>query len=155
MSASDTSHRRAFRATGVVATLVAVLLFILTSCPSNRDGAPGQLASARDDTIAAAKSSALTLDLWIQGRSTEQLTCVLLTDARDHVAQTYEVVATLDTDDPVDVDRKEMLLGAMTDVIDLLEDADAVVSGLTSHPDPESVRRWLLDGADALDRDYR
>ena len=48
---STPGGRRALRALTVVLVLAGALAFILTSCPSNRDGMPGQLASAKDDVI--------------------------------------------------------------------------------------------------------
>ena len=54
--------------------LVALLALVLTSCPSNRDGMPGQLATAKEETQSAARSGALALQLWAQHRSTRDLT---------------------------------------------------------------------------------
>lgn len=41
--------------------LAGVLLFVLTSCPSNRDGMPGRLASAMEETLVKALSSPAAL----------------------------------------------------------------------------------------------
>ena len=51
------------RAAATLAVAIGVFGFILTSCPSNRDGMPGQLASAKDESVSAARSAALALDL--------------------------------------------------------------------------------------------
>ena len=67
---STPGGRRALRALTVVLVLAGALAFILTSCPSNRDGMPGQLASAKDDAQSAARSGALALQLWARHRST-------------------------------------------------------------------------------------
>ena len=78
--------------TGMV-VLVAVLALVLTSCPSNRDGMPGQLATAKEETQSAARSAALALQLWAQHRSTRDLTCVQLADARDEIGQGLPAVS--------------------------------------------------------------
>jgi hypothetical protein len=61
--------------------LIVGLGLLLTRCPSNRDGMPGQLAQAMEETSAAARSGALALDLWVQHRSTSQLASVQISDA--------------------------------------------------------------------------
>jgi hypothetical protein len=82
----------------VRAALLLALLFVglgllLTRCPANRDGMPGQLAQAMEETTAAARSGALALDMWAQRRSSAQLTSVQLTDARDEVIKAYKTIA--------------------------------------------------------------
>src|SRR6478735_10671823 len=96
---------------------VAVLLvlwliglgLLLTRCPANRDGMPGQLAQSMDETVGAARTGALALDLWLQRRSTDQLTSVQLSDARDEVVKAYKGIAELKAEDPVDIGRQRML----------------------------------------------
>ena len=135
--------------------LAAMLAFVLTSCPSNRDGMPGQLASAKDETQSAARSAALALQLWGQGRSTRALACVQLSDARDEVVKAYQGIATLKAEDPVDLGRQALLTRTMTDLIGTLNDANAAVRALPGLPDPRILSRHLADGVDALERDYR
>jgi hypothetical protein len=135
--------------------LAAMLAFVLTSCPSNRDGMPGQLASAKDETQSAARSAALALQLWAQGQSPRDLTCVQLSDARDEVVKAYQGIAILKAQDPVDLGRQALLTRTMTDVIGTLNDANAAVRALPGRPDPRILGRHLTEGADTLERDYR
>jgi hypothetical protein len=134
--------------------LVAVLALVLTSCPSNRDGMPGQLATAKEETQSAARSAALALQLWAQHRSTRDLTCVQLADARDEIVKAYGGIATLKAEDPVDLGRQAMLAHTMTDLIGALNDANAAVRALPGRPDPQALGQQLLAGADALERNY-
>jgi hypothetical protein len=136
-------------------TLAAVLVFVLTSCPSYRDGVAGQLDSAKDDTLSAARSAALAIDLWSRHRSTEDLTCVQLSDARDEVVKALKDVATLKAQNQTDLDHQRLLSRAMSDVTDTLTQASAAVRAVGRQPDPRSFGRALLDGADALERAYR
>ena len=147
--------RRALRALTVVLVLAGALAFILTSCPSNRDGMPGQLASAKDDAQSAARSGALALQLWARHRSTRELTAVQLADARDEVVKAYQGIATLKAEDPTDLARQTLLTHSMTEMVGTLNDANAAVRALPGRPDPSASRQRLLDAADALERDYR
>jgi hypothetical protein len=135
--------------------LLAVLAFILTSCPSNRDGMPGQLATAKDETQSAARSAALSLQLWQEDRSTRDLTSVQMADARDEIVKAYGGIATLKAEDPVDLARQRLLTRSMTELVATLNAANAAVRALPGQSDPRSLRQRLLDGADALERDYR
>jgi hypothetical protein len=63
-------YRRMVRAAAILAALVAALAFVLTSCPSNRDGMPGQLAAAKEEAQSAARSGRF---LWSCGRMAGQL----------------------------------------------------------------------------------
>jgi hypothetical protein len=47
------------RAAAAVVVVIALPLLILTSCPANRDGMPGRLATAMEETVAAARSGVL------------------------------------------------------------------------------------------------
>ena len=143
------------RAAAVVVVVIALPLLILTSCPANRDGMPGRLAAAMEETVAAARSGALALQLWSQDRSTRQLVNVQLTDARDEVTKAYQGIAELRAEDPNDVRRQAMLTASMTTIIGDLNAASAAVRGLPDQPDPRELHRRLLDGADTLQRDYR
>ncbi|MCW2557288.1 MAG: hypothetical protein JWP55_1252 [Mycobacterium sp.] len=135
--------------------IAAALALVLTSCPSNRDGMPGQLATAKEDTQSAARSAALALQMWAQHTSTRNLTCVQLADARDEVVKAYRGIATLKAEDPVDLGRQAMLTRAMTDVVDTLAGANAAVRALPAGLDPRTLGQRLVDEADALERDYR
>jgi hypothetical protein len=150
-----TSRRSSTRVAAGLLVLAAVLAFILTSCPSNRDGMPGQLATAKDDTQSAARSAALALQLWEQHRSTRDLTAVQLADARDEIVKAYQGIATLKAEDPVDLGRQSLLTHSMTEVIGTLNDANAAVRALPGRSDPRTLGRRLLDSVDALERDYR
>lgn len=138
-----------------IAGMNAMLAFILTSCPSNRDGMPGRLAQAQEETETAARSGALALDLWAQGRSTRHLTAVQLTDARDNVISAFDGVADLRADDPTDVQRQHVLTQAMTDIAARLNSANASIRALPAQPSPQDLQRELTAAADALARDYR
>jgi hypothetical protein len=135
--------------------LVAVLLFVLTSCPSYRDGMSGQLFSAKDDTLSAARSAALAIELWSRHQSTEDLTCVQLSDARDEVVKAYEDIATLKAQNPTDLARQALLTRTTSEVGDLLNDASAAVRAVPGQPDPRTLGQRLTASADALERDYR
>jgi len=133
----------------------AMLAFILTSCPSQRDGMSGQLATAKDETQSAARSGALAIDMWVQRRSTRNLTSVQLGDARDEVVEAYGTIAALKATNSVDLDRQAVLARAMARMIDVLGDANAAVRTVSGQPDPRALRQSLLARADALERDYR
>ncbi len=143
------------RAALLLMLLVVGLGLLLTRCPANRDGMPGQLAQAMEETTAAARSGALALDLWTQQRSTAQLTSVSLSDAREDVVKAYEGIADLKADDPVDVDRQHMLTQSMTTIIGQLNAASATVRDVSTEPSVERARTDLMASADALERGYR
>lgn len=144
----------------VRAALLLVLLFLglgllLTRCPANRDGMPGQLAQAMEETTGAARSGALALGLWEQRRSTTQLASVQLSDARDEVTKAYKGIAELKADDPVDVQRQRMLTESMTTIIGQLNAAAATIREVTTQPSAGSARADLVAAADALESGYR
>ena len=143
------------RATLLLMLLVVGVGLLLTRCPANRDGMPGQLAQAMEETTAAARSGALALDLWTQQRSTAQLTSVSLSDAREDVVKAYEGIADLKADDPADVDRQHMLTQSMTTIIGQLNAASATVREVSTEPSAERARADLMASADALERGYR
>ena len=116
---------------------------------------PGQLAQSMEETTAAARSGALSLDLWTQRRATAHLTSVSLSDARDEVVRAYKGIADLRADDPVDLHRQRMLTGSMTSIIGQLNAAVATVRTITSQPSAEKVRSDLIASADALESGYR
>lgn len=128
---------------------------LLTRCPANRDGMPGQLAQAMQETTAAARSGALALDLWTHRRSTAQLTSVQLSDARDEVVSAYKGIADLEADDPVDIERQRMLTDSMTAIIGQLNAARAAIRGVTAEPASEKARDQLRASADMLESRYR
>jgi hypothetical protein len=146
--------KSAFRPVAALFALAALLGLILTSCPSNRDGMPGQLASAKQEVESACRSGVLAVGLWRDGRSTEQLASVQLGDARDEVVKAYRGIATLTADDPVDLGRQQFLTASMTTIIVRLNAAIAVVQSLVDEP-PGAVHQRLVDAADTLKRDYR
>jgi hypothetical protein len=151
-------HRERLRRVRAGVLFVVLLVgigLLLTQCPSNRDGMPGQLAQSMDETVTAARSGAFALDLWIQRRSTAQLTSVQLTDARTDVVKAYKGIADLRASDPVDIGRQRMLLDAMTAIIGQLNAAAATVRRVTSAPTPAQSRGDLLASADKLETGYR
>src|SRR6185436_2527605 len=97
---------RRFRAVLALGLLIVGLGLLLTQCPANRDGMPGQLAQSMDETVTAARSGALALDMWIKQRSTNQLVSVQISDARDEVVKAYKGIADLQAEDPTDIDRQ-------------------------------------------------
>jgi hypothetical protein len=154
-AARDRTWMRVVRVGAGMLAIAVVLAFILTSCPSNRDGMPGQLSTAKEETQSAARSAALALQMWAQHASTRNLTSVQMADCRDQVVKAYRGIATLEAEDPVDLGRQLMLTRAMTDVIGTLNDANAAVRALPGQPDPRVLGQRLADDADALERDYR
>jgi hypothetical protein len=116
---------------------------------------PGQLAQSMDETVTSARSSVLALDLWLQRRSTNQLTSVQISDARDEVVKAYKGIAELKAEDPVDVGRQRMLTQAMTQIIGQLNAASATLRAVTTEPRLDAVRAALLASADALESGYR
>jgi hypothetical protein len=146
---------RRWRVVAIFAVFVVGLGLLLTQCPSNRDGMPGQLAQAMDETTVAARSGAYALDLWIQRRSTAQFTAVALTDARDEVVNAYKGIAELKAEDPVDIGRQRMLTESMTAVITQLNAAAATIRHVTHEPPAERARDELRASADALESSYR
>ncbi|OBF94488.1 hypothetical protein A5790_10385 [Mycobacterium sp. 852002-51152_SCH6134967] len=148
------AHNRV-RIAAVLLLMASVLALILTSCPSNRDGMPGKLASAKEETESAARTGAQALDLWIQRRSTRNLAAVQLSDARDQVVQSYSGIAVLRAEDPQDLRRQSLLTETMTTLIGQLNAANAAVRALDGQPDARQLRRSMLDVVDHLTATYR
>jgi hypothetical protein len=146
------SHR--IRVVLLAVCLVGTALLV-TRCPANRDGMPGQLATAVEETAAAARSGALALDLWTRQRASAALTSVTLSDARRQVATAYEGIAELRAEDPVDVGRRRMLTGAMTQIIGDLDTASASVRGVGAPVAGPVLRERLLGDARGLESRYR
>lgn len=109
--------RRLPRAAVGLLALAAMLAFVLTSCPSNRDGVPGELATAKDETQSAARSAALALDMWTQHGSTRNLTRVQVSDSRDQIVKAYQTVASLTAESSADLNRQALLTRTMTELI--------------------------------------
>jgi hypothetical protein len=143
------------RAIVVITLIVVGLGLLLTRCPSNRDGMPGQLAQSMEETATAARTGAMALDMCIGRRSTSQLAGVQLSDARDEVLKAYKGIADLSAQDPVDVRRQRMLTESMTTIIGQLNAAAATVRHITSEPTVEKARADLMASADALESGYR
>ena len=146
---------RRWRAVALLAAFFVGLGLLLTQCPANRDGMPGQLAQSMDETVTAARSGALALDMWIKQRSTNQLVSVQISDARDEVVKAYKGIADLQAEDPTDIDRQRMLIGSMTAIIGQLNAASAMIRDVTTQPSPEKARDDLTAAADALESGYR
>ena len=142
--------------TGLLLALVLLAFgLLLTRCPTNRDGMPGQLAQAMDETTGAARGSALALSEWIDRRATAQVTSVALSDSRNEVVKAYKNVAELRAEDPVDIGRQQMLTQSMTIIIGQLNAASATVRNITSIPTAERARNDLLASATSLESKYR
>lgn len=146
---------RRIRAALLAALMVAALALLLTRCPANRDGMPGQLASAMEETVSAARSGALALDLRLRDRSTPQLASVQVSDARDEVVKAYKGIAELKADDPADIARQKLLTESMTTIIGQLNAASATLREITVTPDLGRLRAELVASADALESGYR
>ncbi|MGV0741551.1 hypothetical protein [Mycolicibacterium sp. XJ870] len=153
--AHDGERRRQLRAALLAALCIAALGLLLTRCPANRDGMPGQLAQAMEETVAAARSGALALDLRLQDRSTPQLASVQLSDARDEVVNAYKGIAELRAEDPVDVERQKLLTESMTTIIGQLNTASSRIREITGEPPLDLLRSDLLASADTLETRYR
>jgi hypothetical protein len=147
-------RRHRFRALLVLGIIAIGFGLLLTQCPANRDGMPGQLAQSMKETASAARSGALALDLWLQGRSTTRLTSVQISDARQDVARAYKETADRGDDDPADLRRQQMLTESMTSIIGQLNAASARLRQVTTGPDPASIRDSLLASAEALEHGY-
>lgn len=135
--------------------MAGALALVLTSCPSNRDGMPGQLATAKEETESAARSGALALELWIAHRSPRNLAAVQLSDARDQVAQSYSGIAVLRAEDPQDLRRQSLLTETMTTLIGELNAANAAVRAVDGQPDARQLRQSMLDVIAHLTASYR
>ncbi|WKG05156.1 hypothetical protein [Mycolicibacterium sp. HK-90] len=153
--ARDEDRPRRIRVAIIAALLIAALAVLLTQCPANRDGTPGQLAKAMEETVAAARSGAYALDLRLRDRTTPQVVSVQISDAREEVVKAYEGIADLKADDPVDLDRQRMLTEVMTTVIGQLGSASARVREITAEPDLAALRDQLRASADELEAGYR
>jgi hypothetical protein len=139
----------------LLVVVVVGLGLLLTRCPANRDGMPGQLAQAMEETTAATRSGVLALDLWMQQRSTTQLASVQISDARDEVTKAYKGIADLKAEDPIDLGRQRMLTEAMTAIIGQLNAASAVLRDITREPAVEAVRAELERLSHELETGYR
>ncbi|OBF30343.1 hypothetical protein A5724_24345 [Mycobacterium sp. ACS1612] len=146
---------RRWRTGAVLVAIFVAFGLLLTRCPANRDGMPGQLAQSMEESTGAARSGALALDMWLQRRSTTALTSVALTDARDEVVKAFKGIAELRAEDPVDVDRQRMLAQSMTDIIAQLNAAGASIRDVTKAPPAQKARDDLRAAADALESAYR
>ncbi|MHC9291501.1 hypothetical protein ACRCUN_03495 [Mycobacterium sp. LTG2003] len=146
---------RRIRAVVLTALLIAALGLLLTRCPANRDGMPGQLASAMEETVSAARSAAMALDLRQQNRSTPQLASVQISDARSDVVKAYQGIAELKADDPADVARQKFLTESMTTIISRLNAASATLREVSATPDLGRLRADLVAAADKLETGYR
>jgi hypothetical protein len=147
--------RRILRGLVVAVVLAAILVFSLTSCPSNRDGTSSQLSTAKEETQSTARSAALALELWGQHRSTRNLTSVQLSDARDEMVKAYQDVASLTAESYADLGRQNMLIQTMAGLIGTLNDAGAAVRGVSPASDPKALGQHLAESADTPERDYR
>jgi hypothetical protein len=143
------------RAMLLIVVVVVGLGLLLTRCPANRDGMPGQLATSMEETTSAARSGVLALDLWMQGRSTTKLASVQISDARDAVTKAYKGIADLKADDPVDVERQRMLMEAMTKIIGQLNAASAALRNVTREPSVQALRAELERSSHELETGYR
>ena len=143
------------RAVFLLIVVVVGLGLLLTRCPANRDGMPGQLAQAMEETTSAARSGVLALDLWMQQRSTRQLASVQISDARDEVSNAYKGIADLRAEDATDLERQRMLTQSMTAIIGQLNAASAALRHITREPTAQAVRAELEQLSHELETRYR
>lgn len=153
--ADSAGNRGGIKTIVLVALLLVGLGLLLTCCPANRDGMPGQLAQAMEETAAAARSGAYALDLRMRDRTTPQLASVQISAAREDITKAYQGIADLRAEDPVDLDRQKFLTGAMTTMIAQLNAASARVRGVAAEPELSALRAQLLASAQALEAGYR
>lgn len=149
------NRRRHLRTVLLTGLMIVALGLMLTRCPSNRDGMPGQLAQAMEETVIAARSGALALDLRIRDRTNRQLASVQISDATEDVLKAYKGIADLEADDPVDIERQRLLTTAMTDLIGTLNTASARVREIIAEPPLPRLRDDLVAAADSLESGYR
>jgi len=142
--------RRVVRIATAFFALAAFIAFALTSCPSQRDGIPGQLATAAGEAESAARSAALALTLWEEGRSTRPLLGVQLADARDEVASALGGLAGMRPTQPAELDGQRELTGVMADLIVNLDTAVAAARRLPGQPSSQILAQRLLEAADVL-----
>lgn len=142
--------RRVVRITVVLVAVAAFIAFALTSCPGQRDGVPGQLASAAGEAESGTRSAALALTLWEQHRSTRSLLSVQLADARDEVASAANGLSELRPRQPAELDGQRHLTTVMATVLVDLDTAVAGARELPGQPEPESLTQRLLAAADVL-----
>lgn len=147
--------RRRYVRIALLVVLCVALGLLLARCPTNRDGTPGRLAQAMEETTAAARSGALALDLRRRDRSTLALAAVQISDARDEAVSAFQGIAELRAEDPVDVGRQRMLTESITAIIAELSTASASVRGLADQPPLDAVHDRLLMLARALETRYR
>ena len=91
----------------------------------------------------------------IAQRTTDQLTSVALSDARDEVVKAYKGIAELKADDAADIGRQHMLTGSMTGIVTQLNAAVATIRHVATRPSLEKARDQLRSSADALENGYR
>ena len=77
-----------------------------------------------------------------------------LGDARDQVVKAYKGVATLDAQNPTDLDRQQFLTASMATMIATLNASTALVHSVQHEPGPGVLRQRLPATADTLARDY-
>jgi hypothetical protein len=142
--------RRGVRIAVRLVAIAAFVAFALTSCPSHRDGVAGQLASAAGEAESAARSAALALTLWEQGRSTRPLLSVQLTDARDEVAGAADGLAGLRPTGVAELDSQRELWNLMAGLIFDLDTAVAAALELPGQPAPQVLAQRILVAADTL-----
>jgi hypothetical protein len=148
------ARARRLRAVLLLALILVGAGLLLTRCPANRDGMPGRLSQAMQETTSAARSAAFALEMLMQERSTAQLTSVQLSDSRDEVIKAYKGIAELRAEDPVDIQRQRMLTESMTTILGTLNAASANVRDVSPQPTAGQARDDLLAAADALESGY-
>jgi hypothetical protein len=143
-------RRKRWRQIVIAVVLLVFAGLLLRACPAIRDGVPGQLAKAQQDSESATHSGLLAVRLWSAHRSTRALAAVQVQDARDEVAKAFKEVAALTTDTDADRLRQRGLTAAMTEAIDTLNDAGATIRGVPSSADPTTIAQRLEEAASGL-----
>src|SRR4051812_4759107 len=121
-----------------VALMVGAGLLVLAS-PSVRDGVPGQLTQAQEESESATRTGVLAMQLWRDHRSTGTLAAVQLGDASEQVTKAYEEIATLTPETEGTLRRQQALTATMAEAVAALNGARALVRGMP-----------LRDGVDAV-----
>jgi biopolymer transport protein ExbD len=134
---------RIARRVGFGVVLVVALGFLMLALPSVRDGVPGQLSQAEQESESATRTGVLAIQLWRENRSTGALAAVQLADASEQVTKAYEEIATLTPDTDGDLRHQQALTATMTEAVAALNGASALVRGVSSPDGVDAVGQRL------------
>lgn len=137
---------RIARRVGFGVMLVVALGLLMLALPSVRDGVPGQLTQAEQESESATRTGVLAIQLWRENRSTGALAAVQLADASEQVTKAYEEIATLTPDTDGDLRHQQALTVTMTEAVAALNGASASVRGVPSPDGVDAVGQRLARG---------